>query len=176
MLLPMDCWVSMIRHIAWSVCVCACVCVCVCVCVRACVRACVHVHVYTDMHVCHAMSTIHIPCTQTYTTSYNIFIKITGQFWDVPISINSSTEDGVFVDINDSDAPNHRHIPARKYSLTWDHFHQTCYYVGNSQGGPEKSRDQNESVIEGSYKDYETSGLFDTDFLYERFEDGICKA
>ena len=99
-----------------------------------------------------------------------------GQFWDVPISINSSAEDGVFVDINDIDAPNYRHIPARKHSLTWDHFHQTCYYVGNSQGGPEKSRNQEESVIEGSYTDYETSGLFDTGFLHEQFEDGICKA
>ena len=127
--------------------------------------ACLTIHMLVHVHTC----TIHA-------NLYLFAHSHAGQFWDVPISINSSAEDGVFVDINDIDASNYRHIPARKYFLTWDHFHQTCYYVGNSQGGPEKSRNQEESVIEGSYKDYETSGLFDTDFLYEQFEDGICKA
>lgn len=60
--------------------------------------------------------------------------------------------------------------------MTWDHYHKTCYYVGNSQGGPEFSKSSVESVIEGSYKDYETSGLFVTDFKYQKFEDGFCQA
>lgn len=59
--------------------------------------------------------------------------------------------------------------------MTWDHFHKTCYYVGNSQGGPEFSKNQVESVIEGEYKDYETRGLFDTSFKYQKFRDDACQ-
>lgn len=78
------------------------------------------------------------------------------------------------MDINKEDDPAYRHIPARKYTMMWDHHHKTCYYVGNSQGGPEKSRNSLESVIEGSYKDYETEGLFDTAFKYGKFNNEVC--
>ena len=80
----------------------------------------------------------------------------------------------VFVDVNTLGAHNYHHIPARKYSMTWDHHHKTCYYVGNSQGGPEASRNQLESVIEGSYRDYETKSLFDTGFKFAKFKDDVC--
>ena len=78
------------------------------------------------------------------------------------------------MDINKKGDSNFHHLPARKYTMMWDHHHKTCYYVGNSQGGPEKSRNQLESVIEGSYKEYETKGLFDTEFKYSKFNDDIC--
>ena len=97
-----------------------------------------------------------------------------GQFWNVPLSVSTTPSGKVFVDINSPGASNHRHIPARKYSMTWDHQHKTCYYCGNSQGGPEASRNQNESVIEGLYTDYQTGGLFDTQFKFKKFNDNVC--
>ena len=58
--------------------------------------------------------------------------------------------------------------------MTWDHHHKTCYYAGNSQGGAEAFRDPTESVIEGAYGDYETRGLFDTEFKFKKFDNDVC--
>ena len=90
------------------------------------------------------------------------------------MTTTTNNDGNLYVDINKPSDNNYHHIPARKYSMTWDHHHKTCYYVGNSQGGPEKSRDQLESVIEGSYKDYMTNTLFDTNFKFAKFEDKVC--
>lgn len=79
----------------------------------------------------------------------------------------------MYIDINEPGDPNFRHIPASRYDLSWNYAHKTCYYVGNSQGGPELSRSASESVIEGSYKEYQTGGLFDPVFKYNVFED-VC--
>ena len=49
-----------------------------------------------------------------------------------------------------------------------------CYYVGSAQGGRTAEREENESVIEGQYTDYQVSGLFDDDFVYSQFERGRC--
>ena len=46
--------------------------------------------------------------------------------------------------------------------------------MGNSQGGPERSRNPMNSVIEGSYSQYIVDGLFDTEFEYERFDENAC--
>lgn len=104
-----------------------------------------------------------------------MFFSSAGQFWNVPVAISSTPSGQFFVDVNSPQASNHRRFPARRYSMTWDHHHKTCYYAGNSQGGPEASRNQNESVIEGSYTDYQTGGLFDTQFKFEKFKDEVCR-
>ena len=70
--------------------------------------------------------------------------------------------------------PSYRHFPALFYHLVWDLSDDGCYYVGNSQGGPERSRDPMNSVIEGSYSQYIVDGLFDTEFEYERFDENAC--
>ena len=53
-------------------------------------------------------------------------------------------------------------------------FPGPCYYVGSSQGGRTGEREENESVIEGRYTDYQVSGLFDDDFAYSQFERERC--
>ena len=69
---------------------------------------------------------------------------------------------------------NYRHFPGLFYDLVWDRSDRGCYYVGNSQGGPELSRDPINSVIEGSYSQYIVDGLFDTEFVYEEFDESVC--
>ena len=108
------------------------------------------------------------------TLTLSLSPSFSGQFWNIPLVVSTSASGQVFVDVNSPSADNHRHIPARKYSMTWDHHHKTCYYAGNSQGGPEASRDPEESVIEGVFTDYETRGLFDTGFKFEKFKDRVC--
>ena len=49
-----------------------------------------------------------------------------------------------------------------------------CYYVGSSQGGRTGEREENDSVIEGYYTDYEVGSLFDDDFVYSQFERERC--
>jgi len=45
-----------------------------------------------------------------------------------------------------------------------------CLQVGDSQGGAtDRFTDPNDSVIEGSYADYEVTDLFDTNFTFSRF-------
>lgn len=78
------------------------------------------------------------------------------------------------VQIYTPDDPRYRLIPALKHNITWDHTRMTCYYIGNSQGGPEFSEDITESVIEGSQYQYETRSLFETSFDYSEFDETIC--
>ena len=49
-----------------------------------------------------------------------------------------------------------------------------CYYVGNGQGGRTAEREENESVIEGRYTDYQVQGLFDDKFAFSQFEKERC--
>ena len=49
-----------------------------------------------------------------------------------------------------------------------------CYYVGSTQGGRTTEREENDSVIEGHYTDYQVSDLFDDNFVYSQFEEERC--
>ena len=49
-----------------------------------------------------------------------------------------------------------------------------CYYVGNSEGGKSGELNDNQSVIEGKYSDYEMNGLFEYNFIYSQFEANRC--
>lgn len=80
----------------------------------------------------------------------------------------------VFIELFHSTNPSYRFIPAELAPRTWDHTQATCYYVGDSQGGPSHSRDPVESVIEGNVYQYETNSLFATSFMYSNFEESIC--
>ena len=100
---------------------------------------------------------------------YTVLIILTGQFWNIPITITEGD-----VEIYSPGADNYRRIPAFEYSLTWDHTRKSCYYVGNSQGGPELSHNQTESVIQGYQSQYQTDGLFETSFIYEMFDETVC--
>ena len=49
-----------------------------------------------------------------------------------------------------------------------------CYYVGTAQGGRTPEIEENQSVIEGRYTDYQVQGLFDDDFIFSQFEKDRC--
>ena len=78
------------------------------------------------------------------------------------------------IELYDPTHPSYRHFPAFFYQLVWDLSEDGCYYVGNGQGGPEKTHDPINSVIEGSYSQYIVDGLFDTQFVYEQFDESVC--
>ena len=63
------------------------------------------------------------------------------------------------------------------YNHSWKYEPKQCIFVGTSQGGPTNEvDDKNDSVIEGSYKDYITDGPFGTDFKYAVFDDAVCSS
>ena len=120
-----------------------------------------------------------------------------GQFWNVDVSVEPFTPplgsnleqnfDMLFNitihperDPNDPTAP----VPLPRSFLgdrstrTWDNTHEECLYVGNGQGGPSAEFDSDtlkDSVIEGRYKDYIVSSMFETDFAYNRIQ-GNCSS
>ena len=62
-----------------------------------------------------------------------------------------------------------------KYSCLSSYiFVGPCYYAGSSQGGRTGEREENDSVIEGDYTDYQVGGLFDDNFIYSQFERDRC--
>lgn len=68
----------------------------------------------------------------------------------------------------------YRRFPVFPYPVTWDHSERRCYYAGGRQGDPETSTDPSMSIIEGTYTQYKTSGLFDTAFSYAQFDNSLC--
>ncbi|CAI8020901.1 hypothetical protein GBAR_LOCUS12460 [Geodia barretti] len=97
-----------------------------------------------------------------------------GQFWNIPISV-TILEGQPHVQIFKPDQKNYRRFPAELSQLTWDRSRQYCYYAGDSQGSSERvNQDPTQSVIEGVWTNYVTSGPFDTNFKYKRFEDNHC--
>ena len=103
------------------------------------------------------------------------FLPIIAQFWNIPITIVDEANK-TYIRIYSPEHPKYRFIPAFEYNLTWDHTPMTCYYVGNSVGGPELSHDLLESVIEGSQSQYVTGSLFETTFDFGMFDDSLCSA
>lgn len=50
-----------------------------------------------------------------------------------------------------------------------------CLFTGNRQGGATNAfGDPNDSVVQGSYDDYEVSDLFSTDFTFSTFNSAAC--
>ena len=109
------------------------------------------------------------------TLSLSLSLSLTAQFWNIPI--NTTTRNGQpYVEIFDPSHEDYRLIPAVLAPRTWDHTHAPCYYVGNSQGGPSRSHNPEESVIQGKVDDYETSSLFSPFFVYNIFDEFQCIA
>ena len=96
-----------------------------------------------------------------------------GQFWGIPVTV-STGEGNQYIELYDTQHEKYRRFPYYEYRLTWDHSENTCYYVGNRQGGPEGSHSPVESVIEGKYSQYNTGSLFGTEFEYEVFDESTC--
>ena len=79
-----------------------------------------------------------------------------------------------YIEVYEPGHKSYRNFPVFFYNLVWDQSADGCYYAGDSQGGPERSRDPINSVIEGDYTQYITDGLFDTEFTYNHFDDTTC--
>ena len=64
---------------------------------------------------------------------------------------------------------------AELHSSTWDRKRKQCLYIGSAQSGAIDVVDgPNDHVIEGTYDNYEVSGLFDSDFQYNQFQKDQC--
>ena len=100
-------------------------------------------------------------------------IFIPGQFWNIPIAV-TDVEGSPHIHLYELGHESYRIFPAVFYDLVWDLSDDGCYYAGNSQGGPERTRDPINSVIEGSYSQYVMDGLFDTEYMYDRFEENTA--
>ena len=60
------------------------------------------------------------------------------------------------------------------YERPWE-IMLPCLFSGNRQGGATNAfGDPNDSIIQGSYQDYEVSNLFDTDFTFSTFDSAVC--
>lgn len=128
-----------------------------------------------------------VPCTHIAFPLYTSLLNA-GQFWNVPVKVSN-------YEVPPSATPGHRqtikqHTPymvtvaypgadttrsfaVYLYHRTWDQTASLCLYAGNSQGGPwSELPGQNDSIIEGSYKDYITRDLFDVNFVFSRFKGG----
>ena len=106
----------------------------------------------------------------------------TGQFWNIPISVGLYTGPA-----EDSDAGQrymiqveHPNSQPRVFTglligYTWEQDKSNCFYAGNRQGGTIREvEDPNDSVIEGTYADYQTTGDFNTDFKFSLFDENRC--
>ena len=102
-------------------------------------------------------------------------MPLLGQFWNIPIQIApyaGGAKDLYVITVNPADGNTRRFI-GRQYGLTWDFSHQVCYYSGNGQGGRSGLGTPDDTVIEGTYKDYITSGLYSSNFGFTQF--GGCQ-
>ncbi|XP_064387502.1 uncharacterized protein LOC135335845 isoform X3 [Halichondria panicea] len=100
-----------------------------------------------------------------------------GQFWNIPVS--SSPINGSFytVTVNPDDS-SARSFTAEILSRTWDKRRESCLYAGNSQGGSynelQDSSFPADSVIQGRFSEYQTTGLYATAWRYSQFRSSVC--
>ena len=68
-----------------------------------------------------------------------------------------------------------RRFVALRLSVTWEFEKKPCLYVGNSQAGPlGEVVDPNDSVIEGTYKDYIVDSIFSPVFKFAHIDEDNC--
>ena len=103
-------------------------------------------------------------------------IIIAGQFWNIPISVQPPNQDGLYnITVTnpstlDDEVSQSRSFLGRRLPRTWDNTPQTCFFVGDSQGGPRyEDGEEYDSVIQGDYTEYIVDSLFTTEFEYARF-------
>ena len=98
----------------------------------------------------------------------------TGQFWNVPLSVSDLGNSSFVMEVNEEQSSSYRRFKVTPYRLIRDHSEIECYYAGNVQAGSEIDSDPKNSVIEGTYNQYQTNSLFATDFDFKRFNDDNC--
>ena len=68
-----------------------------------------------------------------------------------------------------------RSFIGQSHHMTWEFEQRPCLYVGDSQAGPlGEDVVPNDSVIEGTYSDYEVDSMFSSDYMFSHFEEYLC--
>ena len=68
-----------------------------------------------------------------------------------------------------------RHVPAWLSEVTWGFDNTPCLYAGNAEGGSVyEVFSPNDPLIEGTLQDYNVTGMFETSFRYEQFNENLC--
>ena len=108
---------------------------------------------------------------------------LAGQFWNVPASVSEFTGNSVtndsrvtpyIVTVNHPDDPP-RQFFAELFQRTWDKSMKPCLYAGDGQGGRILGPvTPNDPVIAGTFRDYEVSSLFASDFVYNKLQQRNC--
>lgn len=96
---------------------------------------------------------------------------------EVGISVRQSVnkDDIKVLEINHPDS-SLRYVPVWSGPFWSGVGHGFCLYAGNNQGGNVFEVERpNDSLIEGSYKDYIVSSIFASDFKFNRFLYGNCE-
>eukprot|EP00731_Ephydatia_muelleri_P017154 Em0010g252a len=106
-----------------------------------------------------------------------------GQFWDATVAIRPYTgrvpvefaNDSLYIlDVSGTGGAN-RQFLGSKFERTWDLSETTCYYCGNIQGGRSHIvTAYDDAVIEGTFMDYVTEGIFSPSFKFSRFDLNQC--
>lgn len=109
-----------------------------------------------------------------------------GQFWNVPVTVKPYTgpvradapSNAHYYTINFThpDQPTlPRFITGDLLDITWERQTEPCFYVGDVQGGSlYEVEENNDPVIQGSYRDYQVGGPFETAFTYSHFDTSRC--
>jgi len=103
----------------------------------------------------------------------NFCIYNLGQFWNIPLGVNDFQPDDpepyYVVDVNPFDTAS-RIFVGLLNDLPKHVSPLSCLQVGDIQGGATgRFSDPNDSVIEGTFDDYEVTNLFNTTFTFSRF-------
>ena len=89
----------------------------------------------------------------------------------------ASRSDDYTVTVHPNDPNKIRSFVALVSSVTWEFEKKPCLYVGNSQAGPlGEDVTPNESVIEGTYKDYMVDSMFSPNFMFAHIDQDNCMA
>ena len=117
--------------------------------------------------------------------TFHFLVRFAGQFWNIPVQIspplNPTMHESRALHTVTVSPPSgaQRRFLARLHSATWDKRSLPCYYAGSSQGGQlgeMESPHLQDPVIEGRYTEYIVTGLFETHFMYSRFDTDQCRS
>ena len=107
----------------------------------------------------------------------NLFYsRCIGQFWNIPIGVQNFTVDPYYNITVNAKGGTTRSFGGFLYSRPWE-IMLPCLFTGDRQGGATNAfGDPNDSVIQGSFQDYEVSDLFSNDFTFSIFDSAACEA
>ena len=99
-----------------------------------------------------------------------------GQFWNIPIGVEDSAVDPYYtITVNATDGTT-RSFGGFLYARPWE-IMLPCLFTGDRQGGETNAfGDPNDSVLQGTFQDYEVNDLFSTDFTFSQFNSAACAA